>query len=173
MNFAQYYNMLQQLEKPTFVFDRFDRESCVTYLKKLDNYLTEKGANGAIKRKNFNITVELLQQNCNNHSDYTDYNHFVKFYENENSCLFYSIILYDNQDYEFIVKATTIVENRDKDELKQLYRDIIKQEIKPLFSFIGLVDLSRLRECCYFNLTTTEKDYFTLEIIAVIHKVIA
>ena len=137
MNFAHYYNILQQIEKPTFMFDKFDKESCTTYLKELDNYLTEKGADGAIKRKNFNIVVELLQQSCNSYAKYTQHYHFVKFYENESSYLFYSIILYDNQGYEHIVKATTIVENCDKDELKQLYKDIIKQEIKPLFSFIN------------------------------------
>lgn len=51
MNFIYYHNILQQIEKPTFVFDRFDNQGFVkVFLKRLNVYLTEKGADGDIKK---------------------------------------------------------------------------------------------------------------------------
>jgi hypothetical protein len=174
MNFAHYYNILQQIEKPTFVFDKFERENFIIYLKELEDYLTEQGADGAIKRQNYNITVELLQQSCKSYYARNEENYYpVKFYENESSYLFYTTILYDNKYYEHIVKASTMVENSDKDGLKQLYKGFMQQNDIILVSFLDIIDISRRGKYFVFKTSTTEKDYFTLEIIAVIHKVIA
>jgi hypothetical protein len=173
MNFAHYYNILQQIEKPIFVFDKFERENFIIYLKELEDYLTEQGADAGIKRKIFNVAVELLQQKSHNQFAYADYYHCVNFYENDNSYLFYTVLLYDNKYYQEVVRASTIIESRNQDGMKLLYKDFIRDNKIP-FSFLGLIDMTRMgSNRCYFNITTTEKDYFTLEIIAVIHKIIA
>jgi hypothetical protein len=98
MNFEHYYNILQQIEKPTFVFD--NQDDTKIYLTELENYLTEKDTNTGIKRKIFNVTVELLQQKSHNQFTYTDYYHCVNFYENENSYLLYTVLLYDDKHYQ-------------------------------------------------------------------------
>jgi hypothetical protein len=168
MNFAHYYNILQQIEKPTFVFDRFNLSITFKYTENLDEYLIKNDEHYEIKRKIFNLVSAhfyLLYR-----SEYVEDN-LIKFYDLPNFYLLHSNILLNNQKYNKAINTIAAVENSDIKILNDICKSIIKGNAPMI---LDIVDITRaLPKNCYFNITTTEKDYFTLEIIAVIHKIIA
>ncbi len=172
MNFAHYYNILQQIEKPTFVFNRFDNQEITKkYLEKLDEYLIKYNEHQEIKRKIFNLVVEYFIWLWR--SEYL-VNNFIKIHDLPNFYLLHSNVILKNREYNKAINTIAIIENCNIKNLIDVYKTVIKDittNNTMILEFIYIAKLSNNN--CYFNITTTEKDYFILEIIAVIHKVIA
>ncbi len=173
MNFAHYYNILQQMEKPTFVIDRFDMQITSDYLKDLSKYLAENEEPEGIKRILDNVVMNNFWWLLS--SSYIEGN-FVKFYDLPNLYIVHSYSLFENSNYKRLINLLISIENADRNMITEMYRLSIKNIPKPDAFWHEIEILSIVKFAnnnCYFNINTTEKDYFTLEIIAVIHKIIA
>ncbi len=175
MNFAYYYNILQQIEKPTFVFERFENEEVIeTSLANYQMYSIENEQNKATRKRLFSILVEKTYQ-CYKHNQVKD-NNFVKFYDTANFYITYCNVALAKEKLIKTTELTNKINECDYHELVNLYKNLYKKlRLKGISELeCGIYDISRKAlNNCYFNITTTEKDYFTLEIIAVIHKIIA
>jgi hypothetical protein len=99
-------------------------------------------------------------------------NNFVKFYDTNNFHVTYCNIALANEELVRIVELTNKINSCDYYELAKIYQNLVLKGTDE-FEF-GIWNIARKSlNYCYFNIITAEKDYFILEIIAVIHKVIA
>jgi hypothetical protein len=164
MNFQYYFS---QLNEPIFSFYQFDNQEVVTqYLDKVDEYLNIKKENTSTKRKLFNVLVELIQQIRNIDKG------VISLYEIQNAYVVGSKMQISAQYAASIQYTAYAVERGSHNELKELYKRIIKNELPIIVSpinFLGFINMVRQGGKVYFQLKEIEMGELRLEIITVIN----
>jgi hypothetical protein len=164
MNFQYYFT---QLQTPIFSFYQFDNQEVVTqYLDKVDDYLNIKKEHTSTKRKLFNVLVELIQQIRNIDKG------VISLYEIQNAYVVGSKMQISAQYAASIQYTASVVERGNHNELKELYKKIIKNELPMIvapINFLGFINMVRQGGKVYFQVKEIEIEEFNLEIIAVIH----
>jgi hypothetical protein len=171
MNFEYYFELLQQTEKPTFVFESLESQEVIKLcFQQLENYLIEKVPKSEIKRKILNIVVEMLSS-CDK-TKHIEKSSFVKFYDRKESYIIYGNIILNNEKAIRVIKIVDAINAYDYYEVAKTYQNLVLKGTDE-FEFCIWNIARKSQKNCYFNITNTEKGHFTLEIITVIHKVIA
>ncbi|TAE01794.1 MAG: hypothetical protein EAZ97_03020 [Bacteroidetes bacterium] len=171
MNFLHYYQILQT-EKPNFVFEQIsDLEAIKKEIANFEKYFVHLPATE--KRKCYNVAITKLQL-CFK-SKHLDTLGFVKFYDLPNFYSIYGQILFKNEDHtQIFTLVQEINACKDHFEAGKNCQNLLLtiNPDKNLYDFDLWNIAQKSKKQCYFNLINTKKDYFILEMITIIDKII-
>ncbi len=187
MNFDNYFELLQT-SKPVLNFAIIDHSKWTEITKQhfqiMENYLVTNEVDYQIRRQLFSL-LGNAQHNFV-HSIFCSQN-FLELYDFCNFYLVFRKELIENSigsylinekwetmsSYEYKLRTLEAIKRvTEKAQLKELYKGVFKVNHSNLD--LDLIEMAfKNFNNCYFRLSLATDDYFTLEIIIVIHKVIA